>query len=92
MSPEAEILLLQTSDNNDHCFLGQVISQMPLSGYHLEYFNLMPKTKKKKKILIYFIWTRTRKLGCKPAPLHPSYDLSSSTKDEHIPLTLEAQS
>ena len=57
MSPEAEILLLQTSDNNDHYFLWQVISQMPLSGYHLEYFNTscqkQNKTKKKKQILFY---------------------------------------
>ena len=50
MSPEAEILLLQTSDDNDHCFLWQVISQMPLSGYHLEYFNTScPKQQQQKK-------------------------------------------
>ena len=54
MSPEAEILLLKTSDNNDHYLLWQVVSWMPLSRYYLEYFTASCK-KKKKKNLPYFI-------------------------------------
>lgn len=75
MSPEAEILLLKTSDNNDHYFLWQVISRMPLSGYHLEYF--INSRQKKNPFIIYFIWIKNRESCCRPVVLHPGCTVES---------------